>query len=58
MITTKSLVIAALLSTFAAVSFAQAPTPPAHEATQRHQHKHHHHHKHHGHQGVKASHTR
>jgi Spy/CpxP family protein refolding chaperone len=43
---TKPLIVAALLSTFAAVSFAQAPITP--EGPHR-MHEHRHHHKHHGH---------
>lgn len=56
MTATKSLIVAALLSTFAAVSFAQTPAAAEHGATQRHHHKHHH--KHHGHHAVKAPHAR
>lgn len=49
MISTKSLVAAALLSVFAAASFAQAPVAPmaTHHAVERHHAKHHHHHAHH-----------
>ena len=62
MTTTKSLFVAALLSAFAAASFAQAPTPsaaPQHEQDARHHqmHKHHshrHHHRHHAHRAHKA----
>jgi Spy/CpxP family protein refolding chaperone len=55
MTTTKSLIVAALLSTFAAVSFAQAPVAPVgpHQM-QRHHHKHHGHHHHHHHHMHRA----
>jgi len=56
MTTTKSLVVAALLTSVAAVSFAQAPAPStgseapsAPAATAAHHKKHHHHHRHHHH---------
>jgi Spy/CpxP family protein refolding chaperone len=54
MTTTKSLIVAALLSTFAAVSFAQAPAPVGPHQMQRHHHKHHGHHHHHHHHMHRA----
>jgi Ni/Co efflux regulator RcnB len=65
MTTTKSLLVAALLSGFAAVSFAQAPAPAApagrhptmgHHHHHKHHGRHHHHHQHH--HGAKAHHGR
>ena len=45
MTTTKSLIVAVLLSSVAAVSFAQAPRGPI--ASQHQEMRHHHHHHHH-----------
>jgi Spy/CpxP family protein refolding chaperone len=62
MTTTKSLFVAALLSSVAAVSFAQAPdssmgknTPSASFTTSVHHKKHHHHHHHHAHHSAAAA---
>jgi Ni/Co efflux regulator RcnB len=59
MTTTKSLLVATLLSTFAAMSFAQvpaAPEAPNQVHQQRHHHKHHGHH-HHNHRHAHEAHV-
>jgi len=56
MTATKSILLAGLLSLFAASSFAQSPAAPEQHAAagQRHHGHHHHHHKHHHHHGHRG----